>query len=158
MDLDFLRDRLETYIRLWDEWRGSDSETDQAAALEAQILKLQPTALRIFAAYGEAAPSARNVDFGGWLEHRRAALRALGRLEDQDRLEQALAPTVPALIADHFHEWVWETAAPLWDSGHYRQAVATAAGNLSLKVQAKLDRWDVADDALVTEALSEKPP
>jgi hypothetical protein len=36
--------------------------------------------------------------------------------------------------------------------------VATAAGNLSLKVQSKLDRWDVADDDLMTQALNPDPP
>jgi hypothetical protein len=49
-------------------------------------------------------------------------------------------------------------AAPLWEGKHYRQAVATAAGNLSLKVQSKLDRWDVADDDLMTQALSPDAP
>ncbi len=46
--------------------------------------------------------------------------------------------------AEGLHPWVWERAAELWPGKHYRQAVAAAAGNVSLQVQVKLDRWDKA--------------
>ena len=154
-DPEFARERLTAYLALWDEYNDYDAERDPEAIGE-DIVSAQPTVFRLLHALGEQVS---RIGLEDWTkrEHRTAVLRALGMLADQDKLERALAPRGPELQASGFHRWVWEAAAPYWPGGHYRSAVATAAGSLSLKVQSKLDRWDVADDALMTEALSPSP-
>ncbi|MGY1985439.1 TIGR02391 family protein [Blastococcus sp. SYSU DS0669] len=158
LDAAFARERFAAYLALWDRQRAAIRiGSPEATALDDEIVAAQPTIRRLLAACGQEA-SYVGVDAQTYQQHRRAILRATGVLNDSEDLARALGPQGPQLRATGLHPWVWETAAPLWDSGHYRQAVAAAAGNLSLKVQSKLDRWDVADDALMTESLSEKPP
>lgn len=157
MDQSFIETRLRGYLAQLSLWLGADDGT-MKDAIEREILMLRPTALRLIEACGQRVPRSSTFVPIYVREHQEATLQALGRVRDRQALERALAPDRPHIVADQLHAWVWAMAAPLWDSRHYRQAVAAAAGNLSLKVQAKLDRWHVADDALMTEALSEKPP
>jgi hypothetical protein len=65
-------------------------------------------------------------------------------LRDREAVTRAFAAPGPQVQAEGLHPWVWERAAELWPGKHYRQAVAAAAGNVSLQVQVKLDRWDKA--------------
>jgi hypothetical protein len=157
VDADFALARFSHYLGLWDEYWNSRGGSRPRSEVADEIVTEQPTIRRLLAACGQ-----KTIHEGAWehtyKEHRPAILRAQGVLRDRVDVARALAPQGPQLSATGLHPWVWETAAPLWVSKHYRQAVAAAAGNLSLKVQAKLDRWDVADDALMTETLSEKPP
>ncbi|MGY1823744.1 TIGR02391 family protein [Geodermatophilus sp. SYSU D00079] len=160
VDASFAQQRFGAYLDLWDRYLNYynyDQEQDRTE-LADDIIRAQPTISRLVTACGQRMLARRGTSEDTYKEHRAAVLRAQGYLNDREPLAKALGPQAPQLRADTFHPWVWETAAPLWTSKHYRQAVAAAAGNLSLKVQSKLDRWDVADDALMTEALSEKPP
>ncbi|SET33409.1 TIGR02391 family protein [Geodermatophilus poikilotrophus] len=147
---------FKNYLALLDDI-DSDSPSRDPELIAADIMRAQPTLRRVLQDCGEWLRATGKTP-GGRVEHREAILRAQGVLRDRDAVERAFAPAGPQFPASGFHSWVWETAAPLWTTKHYRQAVAAAAGNLSLKVQSKLDRWDVADHALMTEALSEKPP
>ncbi|MGY1855399.1 TIGR02391 family protein [Modestobacter sp. SYSU DS0290] len=154
-DPEFARERLTSYLALWDEYKDYEAERDLQTIGE-DIISAQPTVMTLLHALGEQVS---RIGLEDWAqrEHRRAVLRALGILADQGKLERALAPRGPELRAAGLHPWVWEAAAPYWPGGHYRSAVATAAGSVSLRVQSKLDRWDVADDALMTESLSPSP-
>jgi hypothetical protein len=164
LDTQFALERFTTYLDLWAKYSNyysprypAPERTQSREELADEIVKSQPTLFRLLAACGQQVSYTGTHD-QTFHEHRRAILRAEGILADREALAKALGPQGPELRATGLHPWVWETAAPLWASNHYRQAVATAAGNVSLKVQSKLDRWDVADDALMTEALSEKAP
>jgi hypothetical protein len=160
LDEAFARKRFADYLQLWatymhesrDPWRQ-----DRVPPLREEIIRTQPTIGVLLEACGERV-SRIGTSGATYKEHRQAILRAQGTLDDRPALERALGPGGPEVRAYGLHEWVWETAASLWDSGHYRQAVAAAAGNVSRRVQSKLDRWDLADDALMTEALTQKPP
>jgi hypothetical protein len=143
------------YLALLDDI-DSDSPSRDPELIVADIVRAQPTLRRILEDCGEWLRSTGKTP-GGRAQHREAILRAEGVLRDRKAVEQAFAPGGPKFQASGFHPWVWETAAPLWTTKHYRLAVAAAAGNLSLKVQAKLDRWDLHDAALMAEALSDKP-
>lgn len=158
MDVEWVRSRLADYLRDLEAYSGAQY---RPAGVRDRLLMAQPALSYILKACGqpELTPIAWTLgSVRGVHAQRTAILGALGWLDDQADLERALGPRGPELSATGLHGWVWEPAAPLWSGGHYRQAVAAAAGNLSLKVQTKLDRWDLADDALMTEVLSSKPP
>ncbi|WP_448642782.1 TIGR02391 family protein [Geodermatophilus sp. URMC 63] len=161
MDVAFAHERLLAYLKLLNLYRNplsiALSTKVNMPGVDDLVIREQPTAMTLLAACGEPV-TRHGADEATRDEHRPAVLRALGKVRDLEALSRALRTEVPALAARDLHPWVWEIAAPLWASGHRRQAVAAAAGHLSLKVQSKLDRWDVAADALMTEALSEKPP
>jgi hypothetical protein len=53
---------------------------------------------------------------------------------------------------------VCEAARYDWDHGHWRQAVANAAGVLNKFVQDRLDRHDISDSELMSHAFSSNPP
>lgn len=160
VDADFAHRRFTAYLDLWDRYLNyySYEQEQDRTELEEEIVRAQPTISRLVTACGQWMFALRGTSEDTYKEHRAAVLRAQGVLNDREELAEALGPQAPQLRADGFHSWVWETASPLWASNHYRQAVAAAAGNLSLKVQSKLDRWDIADDALMTEALSPSAP
>ena len=63
----------------------------------------------------------------------------------------------PHVAAKKLHEWVWSAAASLYDDGHYRQAVESAAVMVDNHLKAKLDRVDASGSDLVTQAFSIKP-
>jgi uncharacterized protein (TIGR02391 family) len=74
------------------------------------------------------------------------------------------APDLPerdtreTLRLDDLHQWVREAAAPLWRSGHFRQAVEEAAKAVNAATQSKLGRYDKSEWNLVADAFSEAPP
>ncbi|MGY1607265.1 TIGR02391 family protein [Geodermatophilus sp. SYSU D00700] len=156
MDATFALGYFQHYLALLDDIDAEQPSRDREL-IAADMLRAQPTLRRLLEECGERVRNTGKTP-GGRQEHREAVLRAEGVLRDRDAVERAFAPPGPQVQAEGLHPWVWEPAAELWPGKHYRQAVAAAAGNVSLQVQVKLDRWDVADDALMTAALSEKPP
>ncbi|SRR6266576_3133887 len=88
---------------------------------------------------------------------RRAAMRALGILDDRDEWEANLAPDAPSLIADDFHPYVWNAASAIWDTGHYRVAVQQAAGSLSAHIAHKAES-SLSERKLVQEVFKPDPP
>ena len=152
----FALDRFSHYLDLLDDIDGEQPSRDPTL-IAADIMRAQPTLRRLLKDCGQYVRNSGKT-IGGRREHREAILRAEGVIQDRDAIAHAFAVPGPHVQAEGLHPWVWERAAELWPGKHYRQAVAAAAGNVSLQVQVKLDRWDVADDALMTAALSEKPP
>jgi Protein of unknown function (Hypoth_ymh) len=57
------------------------------------------------------------------------------RLAEQERMDLLLGPVGPQLSTSSFHPTIWAAAAPLFDGGHYRQAVQTAAQALERHLQ-----------------------
>nr|WP_230415303.1 TIGR02391 family protein [Micromonospora tarapacensis] len=75
-----------------------------------------------------------------------------------DEWASRLAPDAPALPADRLHPWVWDAARTFWESQHYRASVHAAASAINAHLQQKVGRRDVADDKLVQEVFSDRPP
>jgi hypothetical protein len=81
-----------------------------------------------------------------------------GELIYADELDAHLAPGAPDLRADRMHPWIWKAARSLWESGHYADAVETAAKKVNAELQNKLNRRDASDAGLCGEAFSLKAP
>lgn len=93
-----------------------------------------------------------------WQHHRRAALRAIARLESFDEVATSLGDDSPVLSASGLHAWVWEGARSLWASGHYAEAVAAAARQVNAETQSKIGRRDISEADLFTQAFSDNTP
>jgi hypothetical protein len=85
-------------------------------------------------------------------------LRAVGVLTLGAEAHERMKPDSPDLVADQFHPWVWEAAAPLWFAGSRQEAVNAAARSVNARLQQKLDRFDAAETSLCREAFSLDAP
>jgi len=84
------------------------------------------------------------------------ALRAIGVHELSAEARERMRPDSPDLVADRFHPWVWEAAAPLWAAGSTQEAVHAAARSVNARLQQKVGRRDRSEAALCREAFSLK--
>lgn len=73
-------------------------------------------------------------------------------------IEQNLQPTAPQVSADRLHPWVWDGASSLWASGHYADAVSTAAKLVNAQLQNKIGRRDISDADLCTQCFRLESP
>jgi hypothetical protein len=91
--------------------------------------------------------------------HRRAIVVGQRRLLPLAGLAQHLSESGhPELIADQFHEWVWEAARPLWESGQRQEGIVAAARVINARLQQKLGRRDIGEAALCREAFTTDDP
>ncbi|MBT2511341.1 TIGR02391 family protein [Streptomyces sp. ISL-98] len=90
--------------------------------------------------------------------HREAAHRAIAQLEAEQELIDNLGSGAPQLDAATLHPWVWGSVQGLWSSGHFREAVGMAAKAINAQTQAKLERKDLSEAKLLSDAFSMKPP
>ncbi len=66
-----------------------------------------------------------------FIQARVAIVEAIAILEQREELAEIIGPVGPRLTASELHGVIWGgAAAGLWDDGHYRQAVQTAASAL----------------------------
>jgi hypothetical protein len=86
------------------------------------------------------------------------ALRALGIHELGAEARRRMRPDSPDLVADQFHPWVWDAAAPLWFAGSRQEAVHAAARSVHARLQQKLGRFDASETSLCREAFSLDAP
>ena len=86
------------------------------------------------------------------------AQRCLMLIERQEEIERHLGDGGPKLAAVALHPWVWEAARSLWSSGHYAQAITSAAISINGFLQKKGNRRDIAEAELVVECFSLEPP
>jgi Protein of unknown function (Hypoth_ymh) len=93
-----------------------------------------------------------------WQPIRDRSLTLFGYLRDAEERDAILGPVGPRLSASELHTTVWSAAARLYDGEHYRAAVQAAASAVEMQLKAKLDRYDLSGDPLVTEAFSIAPP
>jgi hypothetical protein len=85
-----------------------------------------------------------------WQKARRALVELSAVLSKQAEIEVIVGPVGPQLSARSLHPLIWSTAWRLWDDGHHRQAVQTAAAALESHLQAIVGRGDVAGQDLAT--------
>jgi hypothetical protein len=86
------------------------------------------------------------------------ALRAIGSHTLGAEARRRMRPDSPDLVADQFHPWVWDAAAPLWEAGTTQEAVHAAARSVNAHLQHKLGRRDRSESALCREAFSPDEP
>lgn len=93
-----------------------------------------------------------------WTRHREAAIRVREELIRKQEVEENLGENAPEFSASEFHSWIWEGAKSLWQSGHYREAVAGAIRKLNAETQNKVGRRDVSETNLFKQAFSIDSP
>ena len=88
----------------------------------------------VIAAMGEANLAARVVEhtprsYSGhpFTPARLAIVEAIAILSQREELSDIVGPAGPRLQAAEFHPVIWGATAQLWDDGHHRAAVQTAA-------------------------------
>jgi hypothetical protein len=88
----------------------------------------------VIAAMGEEDLAAKVVEheeglYGGhpFTQARVAIVEAIAILALREELAEIVGPVGPRLVASELHPAIWGAAAKLWDDGHLRQAVQTAA-------------------------------
>jgi hypothetical protein len=140
VDTEWMRERLEQYLRLCERYETSEKQsgydyTDLMRTIDQEALALQPTVERIFAALhpcllDDLAPlgyHTSNID--------RRVRQALGIIADREEWALRLAPDSPSLSADRMHPLMWLAAATVWKTGQYRVAVLQAAVALSAHIK-----------------------
>ena len=131
------------------------------AASEEQIVAQVQVIEQIFA---RVVPDWRDrikgyqQDFDHWDKYRMVAHRTLAQLERQQEIDENLGESAPNLNAAQMHRWVWDGARSLWESGHFREAVAAAAVKVNAETQNKVGRYDLSEAKLFQEIFSLKPP
>lgn len=111
-----------------------DSEVD---ALTDKVRARTKLAHDVIAAMGREDLAKRVVEheegeYGGhpFTQARKAIVEAIAILAQREELAEIVGPVGPRLSASELHQVVWGAAAGLWDDGHFRQAVQTAASAL----------------------------
>jgi len=89
-----------------------------------------------------------------WVFHREWANRAINRLERADELAAYAGDGSPTMSAGGLHPWVWDGVRSLWQTGHYRAALATAGSLVNINTQAKVGRTDIVETDLMKQAFS----
>lgn len=107
----------------------------------------------VVVAMGEESIAAKVVEheeYGGhpFTQARVAIVEAVAVLAHHEELAGIVGPVGPRLAASHLHPVVWGAAARLWDDGHLRASVQTAATALEGLLQS------VAGPAVSGEALA----
>jgi hypothetical protein len=88
----------------------------------------------VIAAMGEEELAARVIEheegmYGGhpFTQARIALVEAIAILAQREELAEIIGPVGPRLVASELHPVIWGAVAKLWDDGHIRPAVQTAA-------------------------------
>lgn len=124
------------YLRRWGmqgnpEAPGLASEVDKGIDEVRARTKL---AHDVIAAMGEEELAVKVVEheeglYGGHplTQARVAIVEAIAILAQREELAEITGPAGPRLVASEMHPIIWGSAANLWDDGHVRPAVQTAA-------------------------------
>jgi hypothetical protein len=123
-----------------DRWMGSDSARSREFEALADDLVLPDPSL------------AESWDVHNFEERfRRATGVLMAAAED-------LQSTAPEMDTGKLHSWVWESAAPLWRTKHFTQAVSQAAIRVNTETQAKVGRRDITETDLFNQVFSLDEP
>jgi hypothetical protein len=133
------------YNRRWGN-RGHPEDPSLASDVETIIDEVRARAKLahdVIAAMGEDELAAKVVEYeeGLYGSHpftkaRVAIVQAIAILAQRQELAEIVGPIGPRLVASDLHPVIWGAAARLWDDGHVRPAVQTAATALEGLLQA----------------------
>jgi hypothetical protein len=126
----------ELYLRRWGK-RGYPESPGLTAELDKGIDEVRARtklAHDVIAAMGEEELAARSAEheeglYGShpFTQARIAIVEAIAILAQREELAEITGPAGPRLVASDMHPVIWGSAARLWDDGHIRPAVQTAA-------------------------------
>jgi hypothetical protein len=144
----FAHERLVGVLELIDRWGnlyyerwGKRQYAHEQPALSSQVNSLidevrarTKLARDVITAMGETDLAAKVVEheegmYGGhpFTRARVAIVEAIAILAQREELAEIVGPVGPRLVASELHPTIWGAAANLWDDGHIRPAVQTAA-------------------------------
>jgi hypothetical protein len=113
---------------------GDPGLASQVDALIDEVRTRTKLAHDVVTAMGEMGLAARVVEheegvYGGhpFTQARVALVEAIAILAQREELAEIVGPVGPRLSASELHPTIWGAAARLWDDGHLRAAVQTAA-------------------------------
>lgn len=126
----------ESYNRRWGK-RGQHEEPGLASQVDALIDEVRTRtklAHDVIIAMDEDELAAKVVEheeglYGGhpFTKARVGIVEAIAILAQREELAEIVGPVGPRLVASELHPTIWGAAAKLWDDGHIRPAVQTAA-------------------------------
>ena len=141
-------------------WGGRHQIIERLVVLDPVMRILMEAARPGLGSYAEPPDggwSVTQVDY--WYDIVRPhALRAIGMHDLGAEARERMKPDSPDLVADQFHPWVWEAAAPLWYAGSRQEAIHAAARSVNARLQQKLGRYDASEASLCREAFSLDAP
>lgn len=163
MDRDWMRERLESFKILCEEYQDERSRTTDYTrtmkAISEQMTFQMPTVRQILQRLDPAlAQQVTEPDhLCGASGSLRAVQEGLGILYNRDEWAVKLAPDAPSLVADQFHSRIWASASALWDTGQYKVAVERATVSLSEHIAKKADSH-LTERELVNQVFSPTGP
>jgi hypothetical protein len=132
--------------------RGSQAEIVASAEVVERIFD------RVIRDWRTSVPDGRNAKVNRWCQHIETAQRVKAKLQRQAEVVEKLGDNAPQLNAAHLHPWIWDGARSLWESEHYREAVAGAAIKLNAETQNKTGRKDLSETDLFKQVFSLDAP
>jgi hypothetical protein len=137
----------ELYERRWGKlaphYREEPGLASQVDGLIDEVRARTKLARDVITAMGEADLADKVVEHGEGLygghpftQAHVAIVEAIAILAQREELAEITGPVGPRLVASELHPAIWGAAARLWDDGHVRQAVQTAASALEGLLQA----------------------
>jgi uncharacterized protein Ymh len=130
----------ELYERRWGKGAGHQEQPGLARQVDALIDEVRTRtklAHDVIAAMGEEDLATKVVEheeglYGGhpFTQARVAIVEAIAILAQREELAEVVGPVGPRLLASELDPTVWGAAAKLWDDGHIRASVQTAASAL----------------------------
>jgi hypothetical protein len=148
------------FDELTDRYGTQDDIFDRLISLDPVMRDLMQAARPGLGEYTKPSDggwSFRNAAY--WQEIvRNHVLQAIGIHELGAEARRRMRPDSPDLIADRFHSWAWEAAAPLWYAGSRQEAVHAAARSVNARMQQKRGHHDKSDAALCREFFSLDQP
>jgi Protein of unknown function (Hypoth_ymh) len=164
VDQEWAADKLERFISAIDtlmdpDFRGREDEFDNKARALEPVVQIIMEAVAPGLSKYESPDDARIERWSiRWRPAKNAALWALGLVKDGAEAKERMRPDAPELLADQLHEWVWEAARPMWEASSYSTAVLWAAQSINARLQQKLNRYDISDATLCSEAFKIDEP
>ncbi|NGY65337.1 hypothetical protein G7043_41230 [Lentzea sp. NEAU-D13] len=156
MDLELAHEKLGEVLKLIDDYgdlyerrwgygrhQENDGVTGPLSELVDKVRARARLAQDVTFAMGEPDIANKIVEHeeGAYLGHsfqraRLAIIEAIAILAQREELAAIVGPTGPRLSAAELNPTIWGAAAALWDGGHHRAAVQTAATALEGLLQA----------------------
>ncbi|MPZ67060.1 MAG: restriction endonuclease [Pseudonocardiaceae bacterium] len=131
--------------------RGSQTDAASLAHVVEQIID------RVLPGWRNEPRSSNKKD-KGWEHLREWAARAKVTMQRDAELRERLGDGAPEMDTGKLHSWVWESAAPLWRTKHFSQAVNQAAIRINAETQAKVGRRDITETDLFNQVFSLDEP
>jgi hypothetical protein len=157
MDPEAARRFLSEYWALVEKARQQPALSGARRAIMKQVNERLPHVNEILRSLGPDVSFIRASTVAQHRDARDRVARAMNMLAGHQKMavcqQQTGEPVLPLSTLDPV---VYQAAAPLWEAGKYRQAVADAAASVNQLTQYRLGRNDVSDKDLMAQAFTDK--